>query len=144
MPKNFYENHIHKFACDEDNYKCSQFIGRAYIQTFIMTHNLWAISHDSYYTGICKPLELNRGNCIHRVDYSYHPLEIGHCSPAKECYMGDQPYSFGEIDSEKFKLEKTTSHGQGCYCVIHYMRLNRTKSSAVIDQARFSLLKSYS
>ena len=29
MAKNFYENHIHKLACDEDNYACSQFIGRA-------------------------------------------------------------------------------------------------------------------
>ena len=69
----------------------------------------------NYYIEICKPLELHRGNCIHRVDYVYNPLDIGlsgHCSPAKECYKGDQPYKFGEIGSEEFKLENTSSHGQ--------------------------------
>ena len=61
---------------------------------------------------IYKPIELNRGNCMHRTVYNYHPQEIGHCSPAKECYRSEKSYNFSESESADFYLTSTTSDGQ--------------------------------
>ena len=56
--------------------------------------------------------ELNRGNCIHRTIYNYHPDEIGYCSPAKECYRNEKPYYFSEFESPDIYLTNTTTDGQ--------------------------------
>ena len=56
--------------------------------------------------------ELNRGNCIHRTIYNYHPDEIGYCSPAKECYRNEKPYYFSQIEPPDIYLTNTTTDGQ--------------------------------
>ena len=48
---------------------------------------------------------------MHRTVYNYHPVKIGHCSPARECYTNSGS-SFSEIDSASYQLTQTNSDGQ--------------------------------